>query len=238
MILFPLLLSFTLFACLPTPASTDEVQTEEATQDAPPAETEPATEQTLDIVPTGGTGDGGNGDPPPTPTTIGTVTADFGDITDLAEIIRLPEGTLEAKMLTNKPININLGNMSVYSFNFSVSGYTFTPTPYSGGNYQVLPGKNPGQTLVAFTNGASGQTVPVNVTYTATDSTGASYDFTMPLSFKVTGTIPTQPKGGGGGQGGSGNGGSGGSETQPPGGGGDLCPDGKPRDPVYGCEGG
>lgn len=52
MILFPLLLAFALFACLPTPTPTDEVQTEEVTQDAPPAETEPATEQTSDIVPT------------------------------------------------------------------------------------------------------------------------------------------------------------------------------------------
>lgn len=199
----------TLSACLPTAAPTTEVPPEETAQEM---ETEPAVYETEDTET--------EAPNPPTPRTIGTVTADLGEITNLAEIIRLPEGTLEAKMLTNKPININLGNMSVYSFNFSVSGYTFTPTPYSGGNYQVLPGKNPGQTLVAFTNGASGQTVNVNVTYKAVDSTGASYDFTMPLSFKVTGTIPTQPPKGGG-QGGSNDGGSdGGSSGGGSGGGG------------------
>lgn len=217
-VLFLLLVSFSLSACLPTPTPTPESPTEEVTQEAG---TEPAVFDTEAPEAT---------EAPeteaPTPTTIGTVTADLGDITNLAEIIRLPEGTLEAKMLTNNPININLGNMPVYSFNFSVSGYTFTPTPYSGSNYQILPGKNPGQTLVAFTNGASGQTVNVNVSYKVTDLTGVSYDFTMPLSFNVTGAIPTQPPKGGG-QGGSDDGGSsGGSGDGDNGGGGDdgECP--------------
>jgi hypothetical protein len=222
-VLFLLLISFTLSACLPTSTPTPEVQTEEEAQDVPTAE--PILTQTSDVSKTSEVSD--------LPTAIGTMSA--GGLENLATIYLSPTGTLEAELNLGyndkNPIPFDLAN-GVYKLGMAFTGYTFNVSRTAENGYEYFQESD----LVKIAFGGPGS-YTVSLDYILTPTAGGkTISGKQIFHFNVTGSIPS---GSGSGsvdsESGEENGNDSGGSSGGSGGEGGTCWNGSVPDPVWGC---